>query len=629
MSFLKMPAPIPINRNTSQMESFGSPRTSGLTPKQANFLVGSASYKEPMAISFGKDVSEIMDYSISRFSTSTESDITVAPSSARLESTFCRNFTCCGQKLDDLHDLLQHYEECHVKFEDDEMPAMIADDDIESSASSSETASQPASPRTATVPSSAAAGSSSAASAVASGTSVAAHQKAKPHLQTADSFEATSAFDTAVMRSPSLSKGKKRSFGQYATNSNGSSSAIHQSLRRALIDGGVGRRTPGQPQIYAPNSPFSTPGSSIPGTPSCDSENGDFFGNGVNPSAFSALSIRANGAEEHHLPSCAPPNLFFPASGTSTAGGQPPAKRERTASANVPITAINIENALKASSSCVDKPYKCPAPGCDKAYKQMNGLKYHRLHGHCNQNNLPIQTQAAQATAHLPTVAINTNVAGAKATSQSQASGSWAPSPLASKASTSPAPAPSAMQSAAPAAGTTSGAIAPSGSNDVAAEDASLANMTTPPSMPPSPISNPIVASPPPPSTTSSAAPAASGGIPLSDRLYICQVGACGKRYKNLNGLRYHYLHSGQHGLLGMQLLQSGGGSSAKVDATGRAPVSTSTLSSEEIAAAAQAAQAAQEQMQAAAAKSAAATAASAAAAANNGPNALGNNGQA
>ena len=31
-----------------------------------------------------------------------------------------------------------------------------------------------------------------------------------------------------------------------------------------------------------------------------------------------------------------------------------------------------------------NKPFKCPVPGCDKAYKQQNGLKYHKLHGHCN-----------------------------------------------------------------------------------------------------------------------------------------------------------------------------------------------------------------------------------------------------
>lgn len=31
-----------------------------------------------------------------------------------------------------------------------------------------------------------------------------------------------------------------------------------------------------------------------------------------------------------------------------------------------------------------DKPYKCKVQGCDKAYKNPNGLKYHNEHGHCN-----------------------------------------------------------------------------------------------------------------------------------------------------------------------------------------------------------------------------------------------------
>lgn len=31
------------------------------------------------------------------------------------------------------------------------------------------------------------------------------------------------------------------------------------------------------------------------------------------------------------------------------------------------------------------KPFKCPVIGCDKTYKNQNGLKYHRLHGHQNQ----------------------------------------------------------------------------------------------------------------------------------------------------------------------------------------------------------------------------------------------------
>lgn len=32
-----------------------------------------------------------------------------------------------------------------------------------------------------------------------------------------------------------------------------------------------------------------------------------------------------------------------------------------------------------------EKPYTCPVIGCNKTYKNQNGLKYHRLHGHQNQ----------------------------------------------------------------------------------------------------------------------------------------------------------------------------------------------------------------------------------------------------
>ncbi|KAL1917916.1 uncharacterized protein VTP21DRAFT_3750 [Calcarisporiella thermophila] len=33
-----------------------------------------------------------------------------------------------------------------------------------------------------------------------------------------------------------------------------------------------------------------------------------------------------------------------------------------------------------------DRPFKCPVPGCDKAYKNHNGLKYHHQRGNCNLN---------------------------------------------------------------------------------------------------------------------------------------------------------------------------------------------------------------------------------------------------
>ncbi|KAF9954450.1 Transcriptional regulator of ribosomal biogenesis protein [Mortierella alpina] len=35
-----------------------------------------------------------------------------------------------------------------------------------------------------------------------------------------------------------------------------------------------------------------------------------------------------------------------------------------------------------------DKPYRCTVLGCDKAYKNPNGLKYHNLHGHCSSGGM-------------------------------------------------------------------------------------------------------------------------------------------------------------------------------------------------------------------------------------------------
>lgn len=32
-----------------------------------------------------------------------------------------------------------------------------------------------------------------------------------------------------------------------------------------------------------------------------------------------------------------------------------------------------------------ERPFQCPVIGCDKTYKNQNGLKYHRIHGHTNQ----------------------------------------------------------------------------------------------------------------------------------------------------------------------------------------------------------------------------------------------------
>ncbi|KAL4787479.1 hypothetical protein BJX76DRAFT_354191 [Aspergillus varians] len=52
--------------------------------------------------------------------------------------------------------------------------------------------------------------------------------------------------------------------------------------------------------------------------------------------------------------------------------------REQQLLAGVPDTTSILPNEEP-------KPYRCPVIGCEKAYKNQNGLKYHKAHGHNNQ----------------------------------------------------------------------------------------------------------------------------------------------------------------------------------------------------------------------------------------------------
>lgn len=51
-----------------------------------------------------------------------------------------------------------------------------------------------------------------------------------------------------------------------------------------------------------------------------------------------------------------------------------------------PITGLTPTGRLpRPWTPASEKPFKCSVPGCEKAYKQQNGLKYHKAHGHSSQ----------------------------------------------------------------------------------------------------------------------------------------------------------------------------------------------------------------------------------------------------
>ncbi|KAH8432261.1 zinc-coordinating transcription factor SFP1 [Aspergillus melleus] len=74
------------------------------------------------------------------------------------------------------------------------------------------------------------------------------------------------------------------------------------------------------------------------------------------------------------------PNAHFKLSGAQYGPNSEIARRirEQQLLAGVPDTTALLPNEEP-------KPFRCPVIGCEKAYKNQNGLKYHKAHGHNNQ----------------------------------------------------------------------------------------------------------------------------------------------------------------------------------------------------------------------------------------------------
>lgn len=169
-----------------------------------------------------------------------------------------------------------------------------------------------------------------------------------------------------------------------ATNANGSSatrsgngspsaaSAVTQCIPPALL--------------FAPsasNTPLGTPSHSRTGTPVPNGNSGNLSRTG------SISGTPASGG----LPKTASPAALM-----STASDQSKASSSSSSHSGIkkshslgsgggsinPLLASGSSSSTSGSTGPVSKPFKCPTVGCNKSYKQANGLKYHITHGQCN-----------------------------------------------------------------------------------------------------------------------------------------------------------------------------------------------------------------------------------------------------
>jgi transcription factor SFP1 len=178
-------------------------------------------------------------------------------------------------------------------------------------------------------------------------------------------------------------------------------------------------------------------------------------------------------------------------------------------------------NTVPTSSLLLSKPFRCPKPNCNKSYKQANGLKYHMTHGSCNfapPKDLEhvkdlLERKRREREVNAGVGGGNVNGLTGAALSRSASLGSLGSGPAASTSGSGGEP---FLQNMPHSAYGDLGSITETELREVERE------------------------------------------AERRVRPFACGVGDCQRRYKNMNGLRYHYQHSGDHGALGLALLAGG-----------------------------------------------------------------------
>ncbi|KAK3111747.1 Transcriptional regulator of ribosomal biogenesis proteins [Teratosphaeriaceae sp. CCFEE 6253] len=341
----------------------------------------------------------------------------------KMEANYMKDYVCCDIRLDSMHELLQHYEEAHA---------------------SQPTQTMGKTPREQQYPSSRAANATSTAQAVQQQTQVQPpnlqHQQSRmqqfrapqtsplfsgqtgEHLdfENLDGMDMDTDGHGSRMQSPQFQP--QPQFGRQQPRG----PSVNVDIANAFQGQGLQTPTtprPGQqgvgashnPTVSSVNTPTlstrttshqtSTPDSSMPGTPAEPSDvDYSQFGNLTMNNLDYGQLMQQNPNFDINGLSAGNYNLYNGGSGTI----DDPAKRllsrqgygnnkgaPNTALVNSSVSMISsgiressLLNGLSGAGGFVGeeiKPFKCPVIGCEKAYKNQNGLKYHKQHGHQNQ----------------------------------------------------------------------------------------------------------------------------------------------------------------------------------------------------------------------------------------------------
>lgn len=399
------------------------------------------------------------------------------------DSELCRNYTCCGLHLTDLHALLEHFEEVHIiasaaaaphigvpfnpqpsqqqqaqqsyfpppqqQQQQQAYPTPFDPDDMD--LDSAPAPSESSSPRS------------------GSGGSTPPDTPVSTPLEAYGQYSYANPYSSPPSPAPFSAKPHlgplHTSFYGFPNTAPASANPAHDGMRTNDTAAGASCVPPAL--LFSANPPSAASSSTM----TADQQN---------PASASSTASAPNQQQQQQQQQPPPPTVPRPVV-RANALAPPPAGEPSTST----VKANSVANVLSTISS---KPFKCPKPNCNKSYKQANGLKYHMTHGSCN-------FAPAKEVEHVKDLLLE------RRKQQQQLQGGMG--------------------------GATSNG----------------AQLSTSPSLE---------------GLTEDDLLSLSREAEKRLRPFACGVGDCQRRYKNMNGLRYHYQHSGDHGAIGLRMLASG-----------------------------------------------------------------------